>query len=45
MAGRLVGFILKQVPYYRMAEGGQEKLRRELEPDPSYADYLESDQF
>lgn len=42
MAGRLAGFILKQVPYYRMAEGGQEKLRRELEPDPSYADYLES---
>ena len=28
MAGRLAGFILKQVPYYRMAEGGREKLRR-----------------
>ena len=42
MAGRLAGFILKQVPYYRLAEGRQGKLHRELEPDPSYGNYLES---
>ena len=42
MAGRLAGFILKQVPYYRLAEGNKGKIHRELEPDPSYGDYLES---
>lgn len=42
MAGRLAGFILKQVPYYRLAEGNKEKTDRKLEPDPSYGDYLES---
>lgn len=42
MAGRLAGFILKQVPYYRLAEGNKAQLNRKLEPDPSYGNYLES---
>lgn len=42
IAGRLAGFILKQVPYYRMADGNKKRLHRRQEPDPSFGNYMES---
>lgn len=41
LTGRVAGFLLKQVPYYREAA---DRARQTLpgEPDPAYRDYLES---